>query len=297
MESRQLRAFVAVARAASFTGAAVALHLSQSAVSQQVAALERELDARLFDRSGRRVVLTAAGAALLERAERLLADLEAARRAVAAAEGAITGPFRIASSLTIAGYVLPGPLTSFRHRHPDLRLELQVQNTEGVVRSLLAGEADLGLVEGPVDQPRIALEPLFEDELAVIASPEHPFASVEEIPPAQLLAEAFVVREPGSGTRQVAEDALSAVGVDVGSLHVVAELAGIEPLKAVVEAGLGVSIVSRLTVRRELALGTLVARPIQTVTLRRTLSAATLTGSERIPAASAFVGLLRGRRS
>lgn len=297
MESRQLRAFVAVARSASFTGAALSLHLSQSAVSQQIAALERELDARLLDRSGRRVTLTAAGAALLERAERLLADLDAARRAVAAAGGAISGTFRIASSLTIAGYVLPRPLTAFRHEHPDVRLELQVENTEGVVRSLLAGDADLGLVEGRVDRARIELEPLFEDELAVIASPDHRFASVDEIVPGDLLAEQFVVREPGSGTRQVAEEALSAAGVDPASLHVVGELAGIEPLKAVVEAGLGVSIVSTLTVRRELALGTLIARPLQAATMRRTLSAATVTGTERTPAARAFVGLLRERHS
>jgi DNA-binding transcriptional LysR family regulator len=295
VDPRRLRAFVAVARTGSFTQAALELHLSQSAVSQQVAALERELDAPLLTRTGRRAAPTPAGAALLRRAEPLLADLEAARRAVASAKGSIGAALRIAASLTIAGYVLPRPLTTFAHEHPDVRLELRVRNTEEVVRALLAGEVDLGLVEGPVASARIALRPLFEDELAVIAPAVHRFANVDEVEPDALLEEPLVVREPGSGTRRVAEDALARAGVDVSSLHVVAELSGIEALKAVVEAGLGVAIASTLTIRRELALGTLVARPLRGLTMRRTLAAATVAGTPHLPAANALVEALAGR--
>lgn len=297
MDPRRLRAFVAVAREQSFTQAAVTLHLSQSAVSQQVAALERDVDAVLFVRSGRRVSLTREGAALLERATGLLADMEAARRAIAAAQGRVAGDLRIAASLTIAGYVLPRPLTGFRRDHPEVRLVLHVRNTDDVVRALLGGAVDLGLVEGAVSSNRIELERLFEDELAVIAPPEHRFAMLDEIDLGELLHEPFVVREPGSGTRQVADDALAAAGVDPRSLDVVAELSGIDVQKAVVEAGLGVSIVSTLTVRRELALGSLVARPVRGLSIRRPLSAARVAGARVLPAARVLVDALRRRET
>ena len=293
MDPRRLRAFVTVARERSFTQAAAALHLSQSAISQQVAALEQDVGATLLVRSGRRVSLTREGAALLERAEALLADMESARRAIAAAQGRVAGDLRIAASLTIAGYVLPRPLTAFRRDHPDVRLTLRVRNTEDVVRALLAGDVDLGLVEGTVANRRIELEHLFDDELVVIAPPGHRFAALDEIDLEDLLGEPFVVREPGSGTRQVADDALAAAGADPLALRVVAELSGIDAQKAVVEAGLGVSIVSTLTIRRELALGSLVARPVRGLTIRRELAAATVAGLPALPAARALVRELR----
>lgn len=285
-----------VARERSFTQAAAALHLSQSAISQQVAALEQDVGAALLVRSGRRVSLTREGAALLERAEALLADMESARRAIAAAQGRVAGDLRIAASLTIAGYVLPRPLTVFRRDHPDVRLTLRVRNTEDVVRALIGGDVDLGLVEGAVSNRRIELEHLFDDELAVIAPPDHHFAALDEIQLEDLLGEPFVVREPGSGTRQVADDALAAAGADPAALRVVAELSGIDAQKAVVEAGLGVSIVSTLTIRRELALGSLVARPVRGLTIRRELAAATVAGLPALPAARALVRELRAGR-
>lgn len=289
MDQRRLKTFVTVARERSFTRAALVLHLSQSAVSQQVAALEQELAATLFDRSGRRVTLTPAGAALLERAAMLMAELDSARRAVAAAQGRIAGELRIASSLTIAGYVLPRALAAFRHRHPDVRVELRIRNTDTVVADLAAGEVDLGLLEGDIDAERILLEPLLEDELVVIARPGHRFARMDEIEPAALAAEPLVLRERGSGTRRVAETALAAHGLDPAALEVVAEISGIDALKAIVEAGFGISIVSMLTIKRELALGTLVARPLRGVPLRRTLSAARLIGAPELPAARALL--------
>lgn len=296
MDPRRLRAFVTVAREGGFTRAAAVLHLSQSAVSQQVAALEEELGATLFVRSGRRVASTAAGVALLERAEALLAEMAAARRAVAAAEGRVAGDLRLAASLTIAGYVLPRPLAAFKREHPDVRIALRVLNTEDVVRALIAGDADLGLVEGPVESGRVRLEPLFDDELAVIAPSTHRFAAVEEVEPDALLAEPLVVRETGSGTRRVGELALASAGIDPALLRAAAEVSGIDAQKALVEAGLGVAIVSVLTVRRELALGSLVARPLRGITLRRPLAAATVRDTPVPPAARVLISGIRADR-
>lgn len=294
MDPRRLRAFVTVARERSFTAAALTLHLSQSAVSQQVAALERELGATLLNRAGRRVSLTAAGAALLERAEPLLAEFESARRAVASAQGRVAGRLRIAASLTIAGYVLPAALAALRREHPAVGFELQVRNTEDVARALVAGSVDLGLLEGQVEADRLVVEPLFEDELVVIMPPAHRFAQLDEVDPDELGREPIVLRERGSGTRQIAEAALAAQGHH-GDLRIVAEVSGIDAQKAIVEAGLGLSIVSMLTIRRELALGTLVARPVRGVCLRRRLAAARLAAAPESPVARALVGALRER--
>src|SRR5581483_7535059 len=148
MDPRRLEAFVAVARERSFTRAALGLHLSQSAVSQQIRALERELGTQLLERTRRRVDLTPAGAALYERAERILRDLETARRAVAAAAGEVAGALDVAASLTIAAYLLPRPLARLVAEHPDVRVSVRVENSEQVARALLSGEADVGFVEG-----------------------------------------------------------------------------------------------------------------------------------------------------
>lgn len=290
MDARRLEALVAVAREGSFTRAALALHLSQSGVSQQVAALERELGARLLDRARRRVVPTPAGAALLDWSERLLRDAEGARRAVAAAEGRVGGTLAIASSLTVAGYVLPRPLARLVELHPDLRPSVVVANTERVVRLLLSGAADLGFVEGDVSADGVELRSVGSDELVVIAPAGHPFERLDEVTVDELAAEPFVARERGSGTRQIAEATLARLGAP--PLRTVAELSGIDAIKAAVEAGLGVAIVSALTVRRELRAGTLVARPLAGTTIRRELSAAFAAGQPVLPAARELLHLL-----
>lgn len=293
MDLRRLEVFVAVAHERSFTRAAQELHLSQSAVSQQIAALEGDVGAQLLDRSRRRVALTPAGAALLEWAHRLLADSESARRAVAAAQGRMTGAIHIAASLTIASYLLPGPLTELARRYPEVRIFVRVENTRHVSTALSDGHADIGLLEGEVDRDGLSLEILREDELVVIAPAGHRFVADDELEFRQLAAEPFIARERGSGTRQVAEAALRRAGFAPDRLRVIAELSGIEPIKAVVEAGLGVAIVSALSVRRELQQQTLIARPIRGVAMHRQLSAAFAGERPVLPAARELVRLLR----
>jgi len=295
MDLRRVEAFVTVARERSFTRAALRLHVSQSAISQQVVALERELGARLLDRTRRRVDLTAAGAAFYEHAERILAEAERARRSVAAAQGAIAGELSVAASLTTAAYVLPPAVAALVAAHPDVRVSMRVENTEEVVHGLLRGDADLGFVEGDVPADGIRLEPLFEDELVVIAPAAHRLAALDEVRLADLAAEPFVQRERGSGTRQIAEDALLRAGLEPRGLRVVAELSGIDAIKSAVEAGLGLAIVSALTIRKELRLGTLVARSVEGIELRRPLSAAFASGRVESAAARALVTLAAQR--
>ena len=293
MELRRLEVFAAVARERNFTRAAHELHLSQSAVSQQIAALESDVGAQLFDRSRRRVSLTPAGVALLEWAHRLLADSASAQRAVTAAKGQMTGTLRIAASLTIASYLLPRPLAELARTYPAIRIVMRVINTEHVAVALHNGHADIGLVEGDLSRTGIDLDVLRQDELVVIAPEGHRFTDEPEIEFAQLVAEPFISRERGSGTRQVAEAALTRAGYDPTSLRTIAELSGIEPIKAAVEAGMGVAIVSALSIRRELQQRTLIARPIHEVVMHRNLAAVFAARQAVLPTAAALVELLR----
>lgn len=292
MDARRLEAFQAVARHRSFTRAALELHLSQSAVSQQIAALELELGGPLFDRSQRRVRLTPAGAALLDRVDGILAGLAQARRAVAAARGAVEGDLRVSASRTVGTYLLPGPLAELGRRHPALRLRVTISNSERVVAALVAGEADVAFVEDEVERAGLDVEPLLEDELLVVAPAGHRLARGGEIALADLAAEPLILREPGSGTRRVAEQHLRAAGLAPEELRVAAELSEIEAIKASVEAGLGLSILSRATLAKELALGSLVTRPVAGLAIRRKVAAVTVTGAIGLPAARELIALL-----
>jgi DNA-binding transcriptional LysR family regulator len=292
VDERRLRIFVAVAERLSFSAAARALHLSQPAVSQQVAALERDLGTALFERTTRRVRLTAAGAALLARASTLLREHAEARRAVAAAEGRIAGELAVAASLTIGAYVLPASLAQLAASYPELRVRVTIENTEQVAESLLGGRADVGLVEGELDAPELLLHPLRDDELVVIAPAGHRFAGYDEIPLDDLLREPFVLREEGSGTRQIAEAHLLEAGVDPAALRVVAVLSGIDAIKATVAAGLGVSIISGSAVPDRGAGAGLLARRVAGLRMTRQFAAATLRTTPPLPATRLLIELL-----
>jgi DNA-binding transcriptional LysR family regulator len=257
-----------------------------------VAALERELGARPFERTTRRVRLTAAGIALLARAETLLRDHAEARRAVAAAEGRIAGELRVAASLTIGAYVLPSALVRLAHDHPEVRVSVAIENTEHVLRALFEGRVDLGFVEGELETPGVVEHPLREDELVLIAPAGHRFEAFDEVPLDDLVREPFVLREEGSGTRQVAEAHLRRAGVDPAALRVVAELSGIDAIKATVAAGLGVSIVSQSALQVGGDGGGLVSRRIDGLRLTRQLAGATLHSTPQLPVVRRLLELL-----
>lgn len=281
--------FIAVAGRLSFSDAARALHLSQSAVSQHISGLEAELGAVLFHRTTRRVRLTAAGVALLARADLLLRDYAETRRAVAAAEGRMEGELRIAASLTVGAYILPAGLAELVRHHPEIRLRVTIMNTERVIDWLLRGRVDVGFVEGLRDWEGVELKRLRDDELVLIAPRDHRFAAVESVALEDLETESFVLREEGSGTREVAEAHLRSAGVAIETLRVTAVLSGIDAIKAAVAAGLGVSIISRSALREEDRADRLIERPIAGVRLVREMAAAFVAGVQPLPAAHALV--------
>lgn len=258
MTLEQLRIFVAVATREHMTRAAEALHITQSAVSGAIAALETQHQVRLFDRIGRRIELTAAGRMFLDEARGVLARADSARAALDDWAGLRRGRLALAASQTIAGYWLPERLARFRKAYPDIALSLSIANTEGCARATVAGEAELALVEGPVDDPVLEQWPIGTDRLQLIGPPGS--ADPEPVSNAWLRAAQWVVREPGSGTRASFDAGLSERGVDPAALDIVLTLPSNEAVLAAVRAGAGHAVLSRLVVAGAVGAGTVAAR-------------------------------------
>jgi DNA-binding transcriptional LysR family regulator len=257
MTLRQFEVFLAVARAKSFRRAAEALHLSQPALSQHVRELETELGARLFDRLPRLAVLSEAGRVLEEHAARLFATLADARQAIAEVAGLQRGSLVIGASTTPGIYVLPRILGLFRQRHPGIELTLRLGNSAAIERLVRANELDLGLVGGHGLAPREeCLAAGLTDELLLVVPPGHAWGARREVPPADLPRSPLLLREVGSATRQLTEQALQTAGVRYQAGLV---LEHTEAIKQAVLAGLGVAFVSEHAVRGEVATGRLCA--------------------------------------
>ena len=257
MTLEQLRIFVAVATREHVTQAARDLNLTQSATSAAVAALEARYQTRLFDRVGRRIVLTAAGRAFLVEAKSILARVASAEAVLDDLAGLKRGSLALAASQTIAGYWLPAFIHRFNAAHPAITLSLSIGNTEQVAADVREGSADLGFVEGQVDDPVLAATPVSEDELVLVAPPGHPICRASTITASELRSARWVLREAGSGTRSVFEAALRQLGVDPAELDVAFDLPSNEAVRGAVEAGAGVTVISRLVVIRALKAGML----------------------------------------
>lgn len=259
MADRRLQVFHTVARVLNFTKAAEILHMTQPAVTFQSRQLEEHFNTRLFDRTHNRISLKEAGARVYEYADKifeLYAEMEAAVRDMT---GEIAGMLVLGASTTIAEYVLPSLLGHFKRKYPDVIIRLKVSNTDAIVAMVENNEIDLGVVEAPVSNKKLVVELCRIDQLVVIVPPGHPLAAKQTLKPADLLAYPYIAREHGSGTREVTLDYFRDAGVDPAQLKVIMELGSPESIKGAVEAGMGVSIISRATLVKELQLGTLIA--------------------------------------
>lgn len=267
MTLEQLRIFVAVAERLHMTRAAEALHLTQSAVSAAVQALETRHGTRLFDRVGRGLALNAAGTAFLPEAKAVLARAEAAERLLDELAGMKRGSVRLFASQTIAAYWLPPRMAAFAQSHPGVELHLSIGNTHRVVEAVLGGEAELGLIEGAEDAPRLERTRIGADRLIVVAAPDHPLAGRKAaLAAADLKALDWALREPGSGTRSEFEAALPR-GMAASDLKTALVLPSNEAILTAVAAGGGaggglVTAISELAARPLIEAGRLVRLPL-----------------------------------
>lgn len=259
MDDHKLKVFCTVAETKSFSKTSEIIHLTQPAVSLQVQALEELYETKLFDRSGGSVTLTKAGEMLYKYAKEILGLYASARRDINAMIGLVKGNLSVGASSTIGNYLLPSVIVSFRKNHPRIWTNLIVGNTRLVVEKLLAGEIDLGLVEGDVTKHNLIVEKLLPDELVLVMSPDHEWAKRKNISISEITKEPLVMREKGSGTRQMIEKCMEENSINPDDLKVSLVLGSTEAIKTAVEDGLGVSIMSAWAARKELKAGMLVA--------------------------------------
>src|SRR5215831_8258939 len=244
MTLEQLRVFVAVAERLHVTKAARALNLAQSAASHAIAALEARYDTKLFNRVGRRIELTEAGQVFLIEARAVLAQAEAAQLALSEYGSLQRGTLSIHASQTIAGYWLPRHIVAFRQAHPHVQIRLAIGNTAQVAAAVEGGVAELGFVEGAVESAHFACTPVARDRLVVVVGRDHLWAGRPRLALRDLVKSEWVLREVGSGTRSVFEDALAHLGINPRTLRVPLELPSNEAVRAAVEAGLGATAIS-----------------------------------------------------
>lgn len=259
MTLEQLRVFIEVARREHVTEAARALNLTQSAVSSAVAALEARHGVRLFDRVGRRIELTALGRRFVPEAEAVLARAEVAAAVLADLGEAIAGPLRVRASQTVANTWLPPRLVELHRRHPGIAIAFAVGNTREVARAVASGAADVGVVEGAVDDPQLESRVVAEDTLVLVVGRRHPFAGRTRVAPDEFAATPWILREDGSGTRGEFETHLASLGISVASLEVALELPSNEAVLSAVTAGGYATVLSRRTVEAALGTGRLAA--------------------------------------
>jgi DNA-binding transcriptional LysR family regulator len=261
---RQLEIFVAVAHAGSVSRAAEQLALSQSAASTAINELERSYDCLLFDRAGKRLLLNDTGQWLLSKALELLARAHELEKQLD--PDRCMGNLRLGASLTIGNYLATFLVASFLPQHPTTRVQLIVQNSATVIEQVARYELDLGLIEGDISHSDIEITPWLKDELVVFAAPSHPLAKKKRVTLQQVLQENWILRETGSGTRSTFDRAL---GAHLNELKVRLELEHTEAIKRAVEAGLGLSCISRLTLRDEFRRGSLVPIHLPELKLQR----------------------------
>jgi len=258
MSDRRLKVFHTVAKLLSFTKAAEALHMTQPAVTFQVRQLEEYFNTRLFDRTHNKVSLTPAGERVSEFAERIFDLYAEMENSVRDLTGEISGTLTVGASTTIAEYMLPALLGEFKNRYPDINLRLKVSNSEGIVSMVEHNVIDLGVVESSVSNKNLIVEVCHDDQLVVVAPPDHELVERGgKVKASEIVKYPFVSREEGSGTRDVIMQYLLEEKVNLNDLNICLELGSPEAIKGAVEAGMGITIISRSIIDKELKLNTL----------------------------------------
>ena len=250
---RQLEVFLAVARFESVSRAAGELAMSQSAVSGSLGDLEKQFDVQLFDRVGKRLVLSELGRTLRPKAAAL--EEQARELETRLANQAEVGLLRVGATLSIGNYLTAPLIARFLERHPAARVTLDIANTAEIAHKVENFELDVGLIEGELAHRDLEMTRFREDELCVFSAPDHPFARRRALRERELTSAAWIVRERGSGTRQAFEHSMHGI---LPELRILLELQHTEAIKSAVKAGLGLGCVSRIALDDEFRAGTLV---------------------------------------
>ena len=291
MEIRQLKAFLAIAEAKTFTAGARRVNVTQAAISMQIRQLEDEVGLPLFTRTPRRVILTEAGEYLLERARKILREHDSALAEIAEVAGAEHGRLRIGSaSAMFATQQLPFIMQKLKQKFPNADLTVSSGTSQRLVDKIMHGEIDMAFISLPVDNPNIATELLFSDEIVAIAHPKHPLANEKFISAATLAGEKLILGERGGNTRRMVDEFFAAANVKP---NITMELSRQEAINQMVEMGLGVGLAGAKTGAKEIREGRLISWLIEGAEIKWELGLGRLRGGQYSPVAKEFVKLCK----
>jgi len=290
VDSRQLLAFAALARRGSFTLAARDLFLTQSAVSHAIKALEEDLGCRLFDRVGKRALLTLAGEQLQRYADRVLREMQDARTALEELAHWGHGRLHVGASTTACQHILPTVLREFKQSFPKCLIKIAPGDIPRQLELLQTGQVDLAVMLQPAAAGDITFVPLFDDELCFLVSPMHPWARSGEVPRDWIADETLILYNQGSYTFRLVIDYFREEKI---ALHNYIELGSMEAIKELAKIGLGAGVLAPWIAGAELASGALVARPLGRRRLCRTWGIGYRRGRRLTLGEETFVGLCR----
>jgi len=264
----RLITFIKVSRIKSFTKTGELLNLSQPAVSQHIKYLEEYYNVKLIEHKGKQVYLTEEGKLLLRYAEKL-ENLHRSLERELRNKDSINKSYYIGATMTIGGYVLPSILVEYKKLYKNINLILQVSNTQDIINQLLGGKIDLAIVEGRFQKNRFQYKKLKDDELVLAVSAHNTFVTKKRVTIEAVLKGELILREKGSGTREIFENKLQDMGYDIKDIQPYMEIGSITAIKSLVEKNLGYTIISKETIKREVELGTIKIIPIENLRIYR----------------------------
>ncbi|GLX70015.1 LysR family transcriptional regulator [Paenibacillus glycanilyticus] len=290
---QSLLVFMTVAEKHNFTRAAEALHMTQPAVSQHIQALENSIGTKLLDRSNKHVRLNKAGEIVYRHGKEIEGLYTRMQRLVDDLMHTASGTLSIGASYTFGEYVLPHAIAYLQHHYPLIKPTITIGNTKEISSLVAGGQLDIGIVEGALEHDKLHAESLARDLMYVVTSSSHRFGKDEDVSAASLRQETWIVREEGSGTREVTERMFLEQGLNPSSRM---EFGSTQIIKESVEAGLGISLLSHWAVRKEISLGTISKLTIGGKPVEREFSLLTQHHQQHTKAAEVFIGILRKRK-
>ncbi|WP_366922538.1 LysR family transcriptional regulator [Metallumcola ferriviriculae] len=257
MQINQLEIFCMVAQIKSFSKAAKLLYMTQPAVSNHIISMENYYGAKLFHRHSYGVSLTEVGDVVYKHSQKLLDLHDAMEKEIDKVLSKENRKLVVGASSTIGNYTLPCSIWAFKEKYPTVDISLEIGNSATIIKTVLNNQVNLAVVEGPINHKDLEATDVFQDELILITPPKGKWLDIQEITLTEIKKEPLIIREQGSGIRKLWEEFLQSNGLDLTDLQVVTEMGSIDAIKSAVESGLGVAIVSKLSVKKEIRRATL----------------------------------------
>ncbi|MFS0690261.1 LysR family transcriptional regulator [Sporosarcina sp. 179-K 8C2 HS] len=290
---QQLKVFVTVAEKESFSRAAEELHMTQPAVSQYIRQFEEQIGARILERTNKYVRLNKAGEIVFHHAKEILALYTKMQSLVDDLANKASGPLSIGASYTFGEYVLPRIIANLQQTYPDIQPTVTIGNTSTVADLVASHQLDIGIVEGKFNAARLIVEDFAEDAMVIVSAVDHPLASRKgPLGMADLEKETWIVREHGSGTREATDNLFEQHGISPMKLM---NFSSTQPIKESVEAGLGISLLSHWSIKKELKNGDLRVLDVTGLPYRRQFSIVTNTPFQT-KALEVFIDILRTKK-